>query len=75
MKSNPNRLEPIAGMPPLKHKDGAVFDQSKSEVMNWIVTLPSVRKFVFDKANQSGLIVFNKTTGTWQGRDWKGFTF
>ena len=69
------RLDVAAKMPPLRHSTGEVFDMDKSEVMNWLLAQPGVKQLLFDKISQPGIIIFNKTTGTWQGRDFKEYQF
>lgn len=69
------RFQSATMMPPLRHKIGLEYDQQNSEVINWLLSQPEIREYVFRRAESGGLIVFNKTTRTWQGRDWKGYTF
>ena len=70
-------LNCIKKMPPLKHvtKDQG-YDIMKSEVIDWIVSQPEVRKWLYRKVGDSTggknpeFIKFNKDTGTWQGVDY-----
>lgn len=75
MKPKRTRLNEFCDMPPLRHKTTEPFDHTKSEVMAWAINQPVICDYLLTTAAKSGLIVFNKTTGTWQGRDWKGYTF
>jgi hypothetical protein len=75
MKKNKSKhslkFEAISEMPPLHHKlPGQEFDWSKSEVMNWIVSQPQVRDYIYCKAANAGLIEYNNATGKWTGRDY-----
>lgn len=60
----------LKDMPSLHHSfDGQDFDINKSEVVEYLLTKESVKKFVFDTANQIGAIVFDKETRTWHGSE------
>ncbi len=58
----------IATMPPLPHSqpDGS-FDLMESEVLEWIVSRPEVRQWLFAKLNAEGAIVFDPATRKWKG--------
>ncbi len=64
----------ITPMPPLKHDyrvdKSEPFDYRKSDVANWIASLPSVKRQLFEFANQNKLIRFDKDLKTWVGHDW-----
>lgn len=70
------RLECLKKMPPLAHsKKGKSFDIMKSDVVNWMVTQPEVRQWLFDKVtDKTGrnpeFIKYNSDTHTWQGIDY-----
>lgn len=71
------RLNCIKNMPPLHHKTpDSNFDIMTSEVVNWIVQQPDVRKWIYDKITDSSggkdpeFIKYNKDTGKWQGVDY-----
>ncbi len=72
MKFNAKILDCCKTMPRLRHKlPGEDFDIRKSEVVAWLVSQPSIRQFVFNRVAQRGLIVFDRESGTWQGKDSK----
>jgi hypothetical protein len=75
MKNKNTRLNEALFMPPLRHSTTEPFDIMKSEAVDWMCRQPVIRNYLFSVASRYGLIVFNKSTGTWQGRDWKGYTF
>lgn len=52
----------------LKHQPEAEFDWHKSEVVDWLLNQPEVRKYFFDKCNTAGAIVFDQESGTWKGK-------
>jgi hypothetical protein len=62
-------------MPPLRHKVGETYDVNKSEVVEWMTQQPIIRDYLFTTCANNGLIVFNKVTRTWQGRDFKEYQF
>ncbi len=86
-KSTPGRLAKgeaskqlicAAKMPPLFHRAAAAgekFDITKSEVSAWLLQQPDIMQYVFTRIKNSGLIVYNSTKGTWQGRDYKKVEF
>jgi len=62
-------------MPPLCNSiPGQEFDIMDSEVAKWLVEQPGIRQYIFTKTGSSnsglGLIVYDKTTGTWRGVDY-----
>lgn len=71
MKTKRIRLNEFENMPPLRHKTTEPFDHTKSEVMAWAIRQPVICEYLFSIASRYGLIVYNKTTGNWQGRDYK----
>jgi len=68
------RFDCAAKMPYLRHSSpaGQPFSCMNSEVAAWLVAQPDIRQFVFDRCKDKGLIVFNKATGMWHGKDTKG---
>ena len=58
-------------MPPLHHTiPGHDFALDKSEVIQWLISEPAAQKYLFDRANASGAIVYDSSTGTWRGIDY-----
>lgn len=72
MARRKNRMTDIARyMPPLRHTiPGDQFDIRKSEVMKWLMKSPIVWNYVWNNIKQSGAVVYNAETGTWQGADY-----
>lgn len=65
-------LKLISKMPPLHHTlPDETFDYEISEVLNWISERPAIVNYVFDHAKNGGLIIYNPSTGKWQGVDWE----
>ncbi len=57
-------------MPPLRHQlQDEEFDESKSEVINWLSQQPEIRRAMFDYYRTTQAIMFDKDSGTWKGRD------
>ena len=58
-------------MPELVHYvgkgEGAEYDVIKSELVAWLVKQPVVLEFLWQKVRESGAIVYNSETNTWQG--------
>ena len=55
-------------MPELRHSvPGEEFDVMRSEVAEWLCSLPEVRQRVFDRAKDARLIVYDGESGTWRG--------
>jgi len=73
MKKKTNKkLEFLRHMPPLKHSvPGCEFDIMKSDVMDWIISHPEIRTYLFDKIANFGSISYNHSSKTWQGVDYK----
>lgn len=66
-------LEVAKMMPPLHHSiPGEDFDIQKSEVMKWIMQNPIAWNYIWNNIKQSGTIVYNPDTQTWQGVDYDG---
>ena len=71
MKRVSRLLQPALAMPPLEHWDRAQpFDASNSEVLKWIAAQPELQAWLFEKLRNWRLIVFNRETGLWNGKDW-----
>ena len=64
-------LNEARNMPPRRHANSELFDIMQSDVAAWLVQLPEVRQKVFYMAAHKGLIVFNGSTGLWEGVDWR----
>lgn len=63
---------PASEMPPLHHRlPGEDYDVARSEVVDWLVTQPSIRERVFYEAKQSKLIEYDAEDGVWIGVDWE----
>ena len=59
-------------MPPLYHKQPECeYDTMKSDVVNWLVSQPSIRERVFYEAKQSKMIEYDTEEGVWVGVDWE----
>ena len=60
-------------MPPLYHKlPGEVFDIMESEVVKWLIQQPEILNYIFNRINgKTPYIVYNPTTGKWQGIDYE----
>lgn len=55
-------------MPPLYHKiPDEKFSLYKARTLWWIVKQPEVLEFLWDLVKQSKAIVYNPSTGKWQG--------
>lgn len=66
-------LETTKLMPPLRHSiPGKDFNIQKSEVMKWIMQNPDAWNFIWNNIKQSGSVIYNPDTGTWQGVDYDG---
>lgn len=64
-------LEVARLMPPLRHSiPGEDFDIKKSEVMKWIMQSPIAWNYIWNNIKQSGAVIYNPDTGTWQGVDY-----
>ncbi len=74
MKKKSQKLERAAVMPYLPHSPpaGQPFDWSTSEVADWLTRQPELRQYLFDRCVRAGVIVYNKPSGMWHGRDVKG---
>lgn len=60
-------------MPPLEHSQpGEKFDIMQSAVAEFLASDPKVRQYLFDSVSGAyGLIVYDRETGTWHGKDWR----
>lgn len=65
------RFVVAAQMPPLRHKVDSQFSLQKSEVVKWLLSQESILQYVFDVTQQTGMIEYDATTGTWRGKDWE----
>ncbi len=73
MKKRSKKLDRAAAMPYLHHSTpGQPFAWSTSEVSKWLTDQPELRQYLFDHCVRAGVIVFNKASGMWHGRDTKG---
>lgn len=62
-------LKGARNMPPLTHREtGSEYDIMKSEVAEYLCSLPEVREKVFGMAKRKKLIVFKD--GKWKGIDY-----
>ena len=63
-----NLFKSMAKMPPLRHAiPGKLFSLEKSEVIKWLVSIPAAQIYLFNRAKDSGAIVYDSDTGTWRG--------
>lgn len=61
-----------ANMPPLYHTlPGEEFNYRNSEVLKWLAARPALISYLYDQAKAKGEIIFDATTGKWQGVDWE----
>lgn len=73
MKKRSKKFDCVANMPYLRHSvPGQPFDWSASEVGDWLCQQPALRQYLFDRCVVGGLIVFDKVTGMWRGKNTKG---
>lgn len=75
MQKIPKRFEVAKIMPPLRHNLDGDYDPTKSEVINWLITQPDILNYLFDAVRGNGYrespIMFDSSTGKWQGVDWR----
>lgn len=76
MRKKSKLLEVAKKMPPLYHTlPGEEFDIYKSEAVKWLVSQPEIMQYVFQRIGSAGgggkFITYDKTTGKWQGVDYK----
>jgi hypothetical protein len=63
---NPPFVEAASKMPILRHfQPGQSFDIMKSDVVDYLVSLPEIRQEVFNMCKRSGAIVYHD--GLWAG--------
>lgn len=61
-----------AKMPPLhRTENGQSYSIEKDKVYSWIGKQPEIIGMVFAKMRDEGLIMYDKETGTWRGRDYE----
>lgn len=66
------KLKPGRYMPPLFHKlPGEDYDVKKSEAVKWLIKNPTILEYVWNKFKQSKDIIYDPSTGKWQGVDWE----
>ena len=71
-KKRSQKLNVARNLPPSYHKlPGEEYNVKKSEVINWLIKRPSILEFIWDQFKQSGDIVFDSSTGKWQGIDYE----
>ena len=72
MRKKIKRLEVAKKMPPLYHSlPGEEFGICKSEAVKWLIAQPEILGYLFDKLKDGAFITYDKTTGKWQGVDYK----
>jgi len=65
------KLDAGRKLPPSFHKlPNQDFNLNKSEVCKWLVEQPEISSFVFELLKRSEAIVYDPTTGKWQGVDY-----
>ena len=70
-KTISKKLNAARHMPPLVHNtSGEKFDIRKSQVMQWLLKNPDILNYLWDHVRQSGNVVYDSNTGTWQGVDY-----
>ena len=68
-KKKTDKFDCASNMPPLSHSiPGTDFSILDSEVVNWLISQPSIAQFVFNRAKS--LLKYDKEAGTWQGIDY-----
>ena len=71
--SKDKRLSAANNMPPLyKKQPNEKYDYKTDEVLQWIAIHPELLNYLFDKLSLGGYIVYNQSTGKWQGADYDG---
>lgn len=62
-------IESVSKMPRLSHWPDRTqpFEYKNSEVINWILSMPELPKWIFDKARTCGAIKFDPESETWIG--------
>lgn len=60
-----------AKMPPLR-KSQPEFDYAPEfdATYDWIARQPDIMQMAFNRMRDSGVIIYDKETGTWRGRDY-----
>ncbi|MEK4700381.1 hypothetical protein MKX47_12360 [Solibacillus sp. FSL R7-0668] len=71
-KNRNAKLMTAANMPPLYHTlPSEEFNRGKSEVLKWLAERPALIEYVYDQAKNKGEIIYDATTGKWQGVYWE----
>ena len=75
MRKNINRsqlLKLTTNMPPLRHSiPGQEFNIHNSEVICWLINQPEVLNYIWNNIKNSGTVVYDSESGTWQGVNYK----
>ncbi len=62
------RLQVAKQMPPqFRTQPGQTYSYGNDEVLQWIAKRPSLMNYMFDKLRTNGYLVYDKSTGKWQG--------
>ena len=70
-KKRSGKLDIAKLMPELKHSiPGKEFDITKSEVLKWLISQPSILQYLFDHVKNVDLF-YDPDRGTWQGVDYE----
>ena len=66
-----NLFKAMTKMPPLRHAiPRRLFSLEKSEVVKWLISIPAAQIYLFNRAKDSGAIVYDPDTGTWRGSNY-----
>ena len=65
-----NAFAAACNMPPLNHQPKETFDWKNSEVVKWLMSNPTIQKYVFTKMQHSGAILYDHESGLWSGKDY-----
>ena len=76
MRKSINRsqlLKLATNMPPLRHSiPGQEFSIYNSEVIRWLINQPEALNYIWNNIKNSGTVVYDSESGTWQGVNYKG---
>ena len=68
MMKRSKKLDVAKNMPPRYHKlPDKEYSTMNSLAIDWLVSQPEIREYVWDHLKQSGLIRYDEVTGKWSG--------
>ena len=68
---NDKRLSIARTMPPLRRKKpDKPYSPENDEVIKWLVQHPDLLNYLFERLKVRGHIIFDKSSGNWQGADY-----